>query len=67
MKQFPSDDVIEATHMLTGEIAVICSCCLGERTKPSIFGRRRCGQCNGLGYDLIGRKARRILFGDSDG
>lgn len=63
IKERPSRELIEATLMLTGELGIICSCCLGEGSNKSIFGRRRCGQCEGIGYDYIGDNARLALFG----
>lgn len=53
----PSPEEIEATAMLLGEPTIICSCCLGRQTTRGIFGgKRRCGQCNGWGYDYLGDK-----------
>lgn len=53
---------IEAMAMLLGEPTVVCSCCLGRRREMrAIFGPRICGQCNGLGYDVLGDKTKAAL------
>ena len=51
----PSPEEIEAIAMLLGEPSMICSCCLGRQTVKGIFGgQRRCGQCMGSGFDILG-------------
>lgn len=58
----PSRDEIEAMAMLLGELTMICSCCLGHGASRGIFGgKRRCGQCNGVGYDYLGEKTADAL------
>jgi hypothetical protein len=53
---------IEAASMLLGEHLILCSCCLGRRYSPGIFGGpRRCGQCEGTGYDYIGPKTKELM------
>lgn len=55
-KPLPSNDEIKATAMLLGETALLCSCCLGRRYKKYVIGGHvRCGQCGGIGFDLLGK------------
>jgi hypothetical protein len=62
-EHWPPHDEIVATSMLLGEgPPILCSCCLGKRTTSGVFGSwRRCGQCRGLGYDLLGSRTRKAL------
>jgi hypothetical protein len=51
-----------AAAMLLGEHSpIICSCCLGSGVSNNLFGFRRCGQCGGIGYDLIEPKTLEFL------
>ncbi len=62
MPPLHKDPEIEATAMLLNELTIICSCCLGKKWERTIFGgRRKCGQCEGLGYDFLGPKTCEAL------
>lgn len=58
----PAEEII-ATSMLLGEEApIICSCCLGRRKSRGLFGvMSTCGQCEGWGFDYVGRKTCEAL------
>jgi hypothetical protein len=67
-RDWPSPAEIEATAMLLGEKTLICSCCLGKQRYHGVFGGlRRCGQCNGTGFDIIEKKTREALNIDERG
>lgn len=58
----PSHDEIVAISMLLGEFPpIICSCCMGRGFGMELWGRLRCIQCDGLGYDYMGAKTREAL------
>lgn len=47
--------------MLLGENTMICSCCLGKQEVRGFLGPKRCGQCGGVGFDVIGKKTAEAL------
>ena len=63
MKRYPEhyDEVLAAAMMLGEYQPVLCSCCWGRGQSAAFFGYRRCIQCEGSGYDMIGTQTRVFL------
>lgn len=53
-----------AVAMLTKELLVRCSGCLGEGASKGLFGPRRCIQCGGYGYEVMGPSVERYIKGE---
>ena len=54
-----SHEEVLALSMLLGEMPPIkCSCCRGNGWNSRLWGTRKCSQCKGLGYDIIGPKTQ---------